>query len=782
MRRSYKFLLALSLAGSITLGTALVTNGFANLSISADAVSYTLTVTAEDLLRGYAVTSGGAQIAFETSKVNEENGAITFQEGGHLRFTDPINGSTRFAIAPASSWGEEKIVLSSGYGLDAYGAATYLDASHLYADTYYRTFFELSSEANGVALNSITVNYSCQTHYEFTPIMETITQDVDYDELATYPVPTYEDDIAFNPDEVDLVMENNTIQVDSQGDPIYTLHPIAKYFDKGGCLIKQATGLWIVHVNPIIRFFTGVNESIDFTYTIGSYFNLNKLNSGKLSSFDWSAYTGEDGVLTKPLQQSLNLYPKVTMHVNPGVNSPDGPSEIVFTPNPNAENFGFPSVPAPNVNTGYHFTNWYNADEVYKPAEARDFHDYDLIAVYSSDFDLRLRFRNRGFDSPYFEVGIPEGNDYDMSQATSLYVDQSTTGLEFASDKGYFVYPEGNRSAGQLYASNAFFENDGKGTSLHPSVYIAEPFSYQAKDNNGIYTYGNKRDHNGVYGYDILGYTEYGPGDRSYRRSVALPDYVQEDKKLTGRPFSTGDYSPDNPSAYDANNAKGITSTKELETLIGNDAFYRVGSSGFSNNESLRELEFFPNLTELDGYAFYKCHNLKPIQEWKDAHNFKTIGTHAFDQCYDTPLYDAQGQRLRRRIEIPKTVTYIGGVAFGGTSQTDFDFDPNKNFSHDSLWRRPFAYDATGGHGADSAHSPEFAEVLKQWREASDEVKPTLVPTLKLFANRVLFHGTKAQWEALYKNGSERADYQYDDAEMLNQLINNEFYVVFLDD
>lgn len=780
---SHKILLALSLAGSLTLGAALFTQSFARLSISGNAVSYSLTVTAEDLLKGYATTSLGAHIAFETSNVSEEEGAISFQKDGYLRFVDPINGSTSVCVAPASAWGDEKIVLSSGYALDSYGAAEYLDANHLSSSTYFRTFLELSSEMEGVALSSITINYSCQAHYEFTPVMETLTQDVNYNELATYPVPTYEGDVAFDPEEVDMVMENNTIQVDSEGDPIYTLHPVAKYFDKGGCLIKQATGLWVVHVNPIIRFFTSKTDSVDFTCTVGSTFNLNKLNSGILSSFDWNEYTGEGGVLTKPLERSLDLYPKVTLNVNPGVNSTDAPSTIVFTPNPNEENYGFPEVGAPSVQEGYHFANWLNADEIYRPEEAFDFHDYDLYAVYSSDFDLRLRFRNRGFDSPYFEVGIPNQEDYDLSKATDLFVDQSTTGLKFAVDKGYFVYPEGNRSAGVLMASNAIFENDGKGTSVSPSVYIAEPFTYQPKvrpeiEGDDIFVFGDKRSHNGVAGYDIYGYNEYGANDRSYRRSVALPDYVFEGDKLSGRAFSTGDYSPASASQYDASKAKGITSALELETLIGNDAFYRIGNAGFSNNPALRKLDFFPNLTELGEYAFYKCHSLAPIQEWNDAHRFKTIGAHAFDQCYDNPLYDEEGQRLRRRIEIPSSVTSIGSVAFGGASMTDFDFDPNANFSHDSLWRNPFAYDAEEG----AAHSPEFAAALEKYQSAPDELKPSLIPTLKVFANRVLFHGSLSDWEALYRNGSERADYHYDEAEMLRQLINNEYYVVFLED
>ena len=795
-----------AVASSLVLASA---NAATTLRVQGNEKTYTVTIDAEALSRGYILTSLGNRLSLESDGVSYGNGVLEFGLGAYLRTVDPINGSKTIAMSAPSFTNADKLTLSSGYGYNDYGAAVYLTQADPTAETYFRTYFQFSSDKSPVTVASFSITYTCETHYGFTPVMESVTQSVNVGEENTYGGLTYENGVLPNLDEVDIQKDRFTLTVPENGDPVYSIHPVAKFYDKGGCLIKQAEGFWLVHVNPILRFYTAKDQFEVFAFEYDQenppMFDLSELETGVLSGFDWREYslTTEqkadsgiafenmgDGFLTKPLTMSMDLYPRVTINANPGAYSSEEYDPIVFTPNPlNPNNYGFPAVPAPKtVSDAYHFSYWLNGEERYDPATASDFHDYDLYAEYTSEFDLRLKFINRGFHNAYYEVGLP--NDPTPAEPFLLpgdesYIDQSTYGLALgghidpetgaSSDKGYLVYPQGHREDAVFMEVGDPFINDGKGTLENPAVYVAEPFTYYSPV--GMFDYFHfslpfRARSGGDYvgpAYKTIEYYEEhkyydGVNDRrTYFKKAALPDLIWNDNQwgLTYAALYGGakmnsivpmDYGEDSKSC-------GIINTKELEVLVGDELFQDTGYYGFMNNAALKRLEHFPSLDTINEYAFWGCESLEPLQNWVDCGAISAIKAHAFDRCFTRPVLDSKGNKSRRDFRFPASVRSIGDYAFKSAVYTDFDLQGDLLTSLSGV---AFAYDNAGGH------SDDFGKVLAQYNAADEASKPLYEASLKAVANHVIFHGSQAEYEALAG--------AYDE---LSTLLASEYYVTF---
>ena len=812
MKHSKKKILLLM---SITTVTSLIGvvylnakfDSFASLNRTSAVLSYNATIRASDLANKYVVSSGGARLDFETSGVSAANGDISISKNGFIRFTVQITGTTSLSINVPNFSDSDKLMVSSGYKYNDYGAACYLTKANNSMDTYYRTYFQFSSDSNTLSVNSITINYSCSAHYEFTPIMNSVTENVNYgtpEDVYHYSGLTYEDDIEPNLNEVTIEEERFDLDLSQETtpEPSYSIHPVVKFYDKGGCLIKQAQGFWLCHVNPIIRFFIAKDKFEAFTFELNddpvqdpTYFDLNvetsPLYNGVLSGFNWEEYTKEDGVLRKPLTKSMDLYPEVIVNINPGAYSEDLPSDIKFTPDPDSVNYGFPTIPDPSVISPYEFAYWRNGEEIYHPEEASDFHDYDLYAEFKSEFDLRLKFQNRGFNNAYYEVGVPNGETYTLpadGENGYKYIDQSTIGMHMGEwfvinegtgkyevkPAGYLVYPQGHREEAVFYeAGKDVFTNDGKGTSSNPAVYIAEPyikyvpeemFDYLAYQElpffikNGTQAFVTKH-------YEHMYYD--GVNDlRTYFKKITLPDSLYNVGYLAMNYGTNGIIDCDLEDRYDRHSEVGIgiTDSKELEVVVGNSEFTWLhgGDSGrgysFKNNTALKRLEYFPALTTISKYTFWGCTSLEPLQNWKDMGPIDTIKEHAFDGCYVNPIIDESGNISRRTFELPSTLVVLGDYAFAKSVYTDFYLDKtslNKNW----ITLDAFAY------SEDNSHSAEFAKVLEKYNAGTADIA-----AVKAVANHVIFNGTKAEFEALVGTYNET-----------DVLLTKEYYVTFED-
>lgn len=751
--------------------------------------SYILTISASDIDNGYALTTSGNRISFETSGVTAVGDSIRITKNGYLRIVDAINGTTSISIDSSSFSNDDKLMLQSGYADNNYGTAVYLTKENSSASTYYRTHFRFKSDASTVTVGSITINYTCETHYDFTPFMSNITEDVDYgnpSDVYKYGGLSYEADVSPDLNEVDIV--TSRFELDLRGatqetvEQAYSIHPTVKYYDKGGCLIKQATGFWLCHVNPIIRFFTGKDKFESYTFVQGDSFDLKETSPiyhGVLSGFDWSEYTESGGVLTQPLQTSMDLYPKVTINFNAGSYSSSSFNRIVFTPDKNAVNYGFPSVGAPTLlpeYSGYSFIGWYNGEERYNPATASDFHDYDLYADYSSEYDLRIRFQNRGFNNPYLEIGVPKFETKKMP-STSTYVDQSTIGMVMGRwvdtetnvrEPGYYVYPQGDREHGTFYEAGADFTNDG---SLPTgTIYIAEP--YIKYEPTHMFEYLDLMDYGKSYGdhaarqwiRNVVEHMSYHEINdlRTYFKKIVLPDSTWT--SIVGKDYGVvistkSSMLEQNPDGSHPDN--GITDTKELEVVVGNDTFEALyGGSlsngyGFMNNAELRRLEHFPSLREICRYTFWNCPKLEPLQNWRDFGPIEEIDEHAFDSCYVNPILNEKGGIIRRRFELPSSLRILGDYVFAKAVFTDF-YLGKTNLT--SIGINSFAY------SDDSSHSVEFAKVLAKYNTGTADLA-----ALKAVANHVYFNGSKAEFESLIGVAYNETDV----------LLNKEYYVTF---
>ena len=415
--------------------------------------TYTLRISADDIANGFARSSGGSDIAFDAEKVSAEEGKIRIAQGGKLSITVPLNGTRSASFVPSASFsGEDKLTLDSGYTYGSYGASEYLTLAKRSADAYYRTYFQFRADEGDVEVDELALTYGCEEHYRFTPVMNTVNQKVDSGKAYTYSGLTYEGDVEPDLNEVDIVRERFTLEIPSSDyEPIYSIHPIAKFYDKGGCLIKQIQGFWVANVNPVLIFHIGKDNVV--TKPIDGFTTKN-LTTGILSGFDWREYTlsaeekasyeeydhlnfftHDDGILRSNaaisgLTSTQHFWPRVTVNVNPGAYSSDASRSLLFWPSPSQVNYGFPDIAEPeNVDEHYYFEGYLNGDEYYDPVAIQDFYDCDLYAQYSSDYDLRLKFINRGFDNAYLEVGIREGGSYTMPDEDS-YLDQSCLGLE----------------------------------------------------------------------------------------------------------------------------------------------------------------------------------------------------------------------------------------------------------------------------------------------------------------------------------------------------------------
>ena len=775
---------------------------FGVFAIKSDATSYTFTLKASDIANNYVTTPSGNKISFESNNVTAEDGKIIFAKNGYLRFTDPINGSTSASIITTSFSNDDKLMLQSGYQYNDYGAANYFTKDITNISTYYRTYFQLLSDTSQVSIDSLTLNYACDVHYNFVPIMDTVTDNVGYgspSDVYTYSGLSYQNDIGPDLNEVDVVTERFTLDLSTATtpDPIYSIHPVAKFYDKGGCLIKQVEGFWLCHVNPIIRFFTAKDKFESYAFTYGDSFDLDPntspLYEGYLSGFDWSDYTADDGVLTKPLTTSMDLYPKVRVNINPGAYSDTEYSTITFTPNAGLENYGFPNVAAPEIKPGYevfNFAGWFNGEELYDPLTASDFHDYDLYAEYNSDYDLRIKFQNRGFNNPYLEIGVPNHETRQMP-GTDTYKDQSTIGVAMGpwfkyndetskytlESEGYFVYPEGRREEGRFYAVGEDFTNDNIGTSANPAVYIAEPYLKHSPTQSFEYLqFFNTETGFGPSGLIIGNIQKHfehmyydGINDiRTYFKKIVLPDSVPFSSPMMPNftPYGVrGTDSCDWDDTYFGREDEGIgiTDSKELEVIVGNDHFCRTfgGSSskgyGFKNNAELRRLEYFPNLTDIAKYSFWHCPKLEPMQNWVDIGPIDQINEHAFDSCFVNPITDASGNISRRRFELPDTLMVLRDYVFAKAVYTDFVIDGDGLTALDI---NSFAY------SDDSSHSADFLTMKQKYESGTADVA-----ALKAVANHVYFNGTQSQFESLIGE-------QYNE---LNILLDKEYYVTFSD-
>ena len=758
---------------------------------------YTFHITSLDLANNYITTSSGNKLLFETSGVTASDGKIVIAKNGYLRMKDMVNGMTRISIDASYFSNDDQLMLQSGYNYDDYGAAVYLTKTASSAEMYYRTYFQFTSDTSAVSVASITVNYTCEAHYEFTPVMEHITQNVssgsgDERDVYHYEGLSYEggtpnfDEVRLEPYRFELDLSNP----EEQYDPTYSIHPVAKFYDKGDCLIKQATGFWLCHVSPIIRFYTSKDKFEIYAFTKGDTFDTSvngPLYQSNLAAYDWSEYTQPGEVLTQPLEASLDLYPKVKVNINPGAYSSDAKTTVSFTPNKNAVNYGFPSVADPTIDveyTSYSFVGWYNGEEPYDPATASDFHDYDLYAEYSSEFDLRIRFQTRGFNNPYLEIGVPNHESRELP-AASTFVDQSTVGMlmdnwvdsDFVrQDPKYLIYPQGHRELGQLYSPGEMFLNDDLGSDDERAIYIAEPymmfdtesmFSYLEFEKHNIFDPKTSTHHGMVLIAKHRDHMDFdGINDkRTYFKKLVLPDSIYfgsilyTHASVQGTLSQMTDIVPKDDEIFDC----GINNSKELEVIVGNDWFnnlYGTGMSrgfGFARNAELRRLEYFPALTDIMAYTFYQCPKLEPIQNWKDMGPIDEIYHHAFDGCYVNPIIDENGNISRRRFEVPSTVEYLGNYVFAYAVYTDFYLD-STNLSNINI--NSFAYSDKSG-----VHSDDFAAMLAKYN--NNEVD---VAALKGVANHVIFNGTRAQFESLVGTYNE-----------LDTLINKEYYVTFND-
>ncbi len=766
---------------------------------------YTLTIRAADISAGRATSSGGASFGFTVSNVTASDNKICFAKGGSLTLNDPINGTTGVSFAPSAGFSsDDKLTLKSGYSAGNYGASAYLTKAVASQDAYYRTHFSFVSDLDAIEVDSLTLTYQCREHYRFTPVMETITENVTPGVEATYSGLSYVNDAGPDLEEVDIVKERFTLTVPLQdAEPIYSIHPIAKFYDKGGCLIKQIQGFWVAHVNPIIRFYTSKDSFVPYSYEYGEDFKDSILQSGKLSGFDWREYTltaaqkkasggtfinPDDGVLTQPLEQSLDLYPSVTIKVNPGSYSSDAPSSRVFIPNPGLANYGFPEVPAPsNVSEHYVFRRYVNGDEQYDPATASDFHDYDLYAEYASDFDLRLKFINRGFDNAYLEIGIANGNSISMPGDES-YIDQSTLGLKlgdacfydgsiYSHSTGYLVYPEGHREQGEFYGSGATFTNNGLGTMENPATYIAEPytkwlpsdssFKYYEFDlivqrqaglpDEGLWITTLKNYHEHMY-YDGI------DEPRTFFKKTVIPDGIptgMQDAFPTYSSYACVWSSAGAGVLYEhATEDLGIAFTDELELIIGNEYYYLTQMYAFRDNHALKRLEHFPHLNTISRGAFTNCPNLLPMQEWKGVDNVCEIDGWAFADCFVNPVIDSNHNISRRDFILPNGLTDLGSYVFEHAIYTDFTIDGD---GLSSLSANAFAYSDS------SEHSADFQKALDAYNAASSETKHLYIGSLKAVANHVTFQGSEAEYETL-------TGQNYDE---LAVLLADEYYVTF---
>ena len=793
--------LAIFLSGTavsaIVLGAAVVTNPKGEISpVMGQQQIYTLTITSEDIQRGYALTTSGTHIELEHNDgVNVISSTqLVFSKNGTLNILSPINGSTSVSIVKGEDFTSNSVLtVFSGYSTSEYGGADELTSSHTSIDnTYYRPYFRFANETkNTFSVESISITYTCQEHYDFTPIMDTKIVNIERNKDYTYDGLRYEGDIGPDAEEVDVVWENNTINVDNEGDSVFTYHPVVKYYDKGGCFIKQATGLWVLHVDSLLRFFTSADEFVAFNVVYGEYFNKNKLYSGILSSFDWSNYAA---ILNEPITASRDFYPLITVNVNPGTYAEEPSYSTKFTPNPSAQtNYGFPDLGTPTVaDQSYHFAGWYNGEDLYDYRTTKDFHDYDIYARYTSDFDLRLEFRIRGFHNPYLEVPVPENQSYTL---TSDFVDQTTIGMSlgyhfeyvdnflnrWTTQQGFWVYEEGHRDEGSFMAVGDTFTNDGKGTMSHPKTYVAEPFTLY--DPRADFNYFNLSDASvydkNLYTRDINSYSEhiYHEGKdeaRTYYKKLNIPDSVaisSSEQVLPASWLDNGIISR-SKNAESAADAHCITDSTELEVVIGNDFFENTGKRGFRNNTALKQLEYFPNLSIIGDYAFEGCSSLLPMQEWIQVDGITSIGTHAFDDCYAYYLLDEQGMIMRREIDLPSTLEGIGGVAFGGAIYTDFVVDCD---SLAYIKPKTFAYD-----GDSNVHSQHMQSLLDAYNAKSEQGKAAMIPVFKALANHVIFHGSEEEYVELVRAGQAidgvAQDYVYDE---VASLTNYEFYVTF---
>ena len=794
-----KYLVALLSITSITslIGVVSLNTDFGSLlfhRVSADR-TYSLTLRASDLVNNFVTSNGGARLEFEHSGVSSVNDELSISKNGYIRFTVPINGTTSLSINVPSFSDSDKLMVSSGYNYNDYGAACYLTKSNNTTDTYYRTYFQFSSDSDTISVGSITINYTCSVHYNFTPIMNSVTENVSYGSPQNkyeYSGLVYENNIEPDLSEVDIVKERFDLDLSmaTDPDPAYSIHPIAKFYDKGGCLIKQAEGFWLCHVNPIIRFFIAKNRFESFTFTYGDTFDLSDnspLYNGILSGFDWSEYTKDGGALRNTLTQSMDLYPKVIMNVNPGAYAIEESYSREFTPNPNEVNFGFPTINNPTLTTEhFNFAGWVNGEEIYDPTTAVDFHDYDLYAKYNSDYDLRLKFQNRGFNNAYLEIGVPDGTSIAMP-GTDTYVDQSTIGLAmgkyFKLNEGtgnyevlsnaYLVYPQGHRDEAVIYEAGESFINDGKGTLDNPATYIAEPYvEWAPKEMFSYLQFGDFYPlGKGLVGSMITKHFEHmyydGINDvRTYFKKIVLPDSL-----YTGSGFITPYSTPygnraiidcDLDDRYDGRTQTGIgiTDSIELEVVVGNDYFQRLyGSSSsngysFKNNAELRRLEYFPSLTEITKYTFWGCSKLEPLQNWPDIGPIDEIDEHAFDLCFVNPIIDVGGNISRRRFELPSTLRHLGNYVFAKAVYTDFYIDGD---GLSTLSLNSFAY------SDDNSHSDDFANMLTKYNQGTADVA-----AIKAVANHVIFDGSEAEFEALVGTYNE-----------LDVLLNKEYYVTF---
>ena len=800
MMKANRNLLTLSGVAALSLSsviTVFAVGGTLSHSAYGEMHTYTLEITAKDVSRGYALTPSGNRIElYANDGCFVSGGEIHFADGGVLRPVDAISGTTEIRALPGASSSESATLnVETGFSSGVYCTSDEVigtGSSTRNVDGGERPYLRFTAEAGetDLTVSEIDIAYTCVDPFAFRPIMGTRVQKIERNREYTYDGLQYLG--AAKPDDVEVRWENNTINVDADGESIYTLHPTAKFYDKDGYLIKQATGLWVVHVDSLLRFFTSTDEFVSFNVGYGESFDMDNLYTGILSGYDWSDYAE---ILGKPIVSSADFYPRVTVNVNPGVHTTDVPETTSFIPNPSAVvNFGFPEIDAPkNVTENYNFVAWYDGDERYDHRTAKDFHDYDLCAEYSSEFDLRLQFRNRGFDNAYFEVGLADGHGFTMPGDTGegAYVDQSTLGCllgwRFAKDgtgnytreEGYWVYPEGEPEKREFYPVGSTFVNDGKGTLSRSVTYVAEALSHYSPTKSGYeyFTLDDGVDYDAnLRGRTIQAYHEHlGNEDRDEPRSFYKKLIIPDSCNVTGSLGKGVIFRAVNASS--AEEAKGIVGSDQLEVVVGNDYFEDTGKRGFINNTALRRLEYFPALKVINSYAFEGCVELEPIQDWRGVDGVTLIETHAFDDCFASPRLNPDGTIARRRFVLPKTLERMGGVAFGGAVYTDFRIEGCDNLEW--IKEKAFAYrPGSYGNYLANEHSPDFAEALDRYEEAG---RPeSMIPLLKGVANHVYFDGTVAEWNALVNAGKahdgQAQDYSYDE---LANLLCFEYYVTF---
>ena len=112
-----------AVASSLVLASA---NAATTLRVQGNEKTYTATIDADALSRGYILTSLGNRLSLESDGVAYGNGVLEFGLGAYLRTVDPINGSKTIAMSAPSFTNADKLTLSSGYGYNDYGAAVYL--------------------------------------------------------------------------------------------------------------------------------------------------------------------------------------------------------------------------------------------------------------------------------------------------------------------------------------------------------------------------------------------------------------------------------------------------------------------------------------------------------------------------------------------------------------------------------------------------------------------------------------------------------------------------------